>query len=69
MSGITDLINFDNYEKASELDEYMRYSIASQCTNLYFGDDKKLHCDAQEVEEIRRMIHTAESSENMQINH
>jgi hypothetical protein len=37
--------------------------------NLYFGDDKKLHCDVQEVEEIRRMIHTAESSENMQINH
>ena len=69
MPGITDLINFDNYEKASELDEYMRYSIASQCTNLYFGDDKKLHCEAQEVEEIRHMIHTAESSENMQINH
>ena len=69
MPGITDLINFDNYEKASELDEYMRYSIASQCRTLYFGDDKKLHCEAQEVEEIRHMIHTAESSENMQINH
>lgn len=47
----------------------MRYSIASQCMTLYFGDDKKLHCDAQEVEEIRHMIHTEESSENMQINH
>jgi len=22
---------------------------------LYFGDDKKLHCDAQEVEKIRLM--------------
>ena len=36
----------------------MRYSIASQCTMLYFGDDKKLHCDAQEVETIRQMIQT-----------
>lgn len=60
MPWIRDLINFDNYEKVSELDEYMRYSIASQCTMLYFGDDKKLHCDAQEVETIRQMIQTWE---------
>lgn len=58
MPRVTNLINFANYEKASELDEHMQYAIASQCTMLYFGDDKKLHCDAQEVETIRQMIQT-----------
>ena len=58
MPGITDLINFDNYEKVSELDEHMQYAIASQCTMLYFGNDRQLHCDTNEIEQIRQMIQT-----------